>query len=145
MVRPGDSVAFSLSPQRNMASVFITLLSALCKYRYSFNDQPPSIGYISALGCLTDSELRDFKLAFVKELTTVDEFLGLKLDGECDILVIDSIDMISWLCTDENELKIYQEKINDLTRVITTFGMIAFYGIAPNTTIPLNPRVKIYT
>lgn len=144
-IGPGDIIRLVLSPKKNLTTLFLSLLINLTRLKISFDNTRLKVCYIDAFGALTEQESAKLPAAHVIRWLHPDDIDPQKVKTDADVIVIDCIDALTFLCVDDEERRRTEYQLVDLLNGLSKQGKIVFVGTTQTCRLQFPNKVKIYT
>lgn len=143
-VRPGDIIRMILGPTKDTATIFQSLLQNLECVHVNYDKTRLKVLYLNVFGVLTRADLDKTPNTFCLNLLKPSDVNQLTENFDVDVIVIDCLDSILWLCESHVELDETERIIREALVAWTKAGKILFIGSTNNYKVPLSTKLKIH-
>lgn len=144
-IRPGDIIRLVLNPKKNLASLFTSLLANLAHFKIQFDNTRLNICYIDMFGALTEDESRKSPVMQIIRWLHPDDIDSKNFVANVDVIVIDCLDALTFLCVDDEEKRRAEYQLIELLNRLSRQGKIVFVGTTQSCRMQFPNKVKIYT
>lgn len=138
-LRPGDLLCLTLSPTKDISSLFLSLIQSISSLSLNFDSSRLTVGYIDAFGALTEDDLQHSDVHEVVHIDDPTDITKVRVELESDVIVVDCLDGLGWSCDCPADACKIAQSVESWIAEWKRSGKIVILGSVANSRLPL-PR-----